>query len=668
MGRRLFPDLSVAWQTYFGTWMAFAGVAVLGALIYWADRLDTARVAILLALLPFAELLPPPPRPVGLFRDNQTKPSRLGRRHFLTGLALAAVAVALCVYAAALLSGAATADTIRTPWDAVPGAFFAVVFMAAALAVGLAVSGYAGEFAIVPLVAVGSVITLAAAAVYAVGFGFDQFIHQSAERAIFAVGVMTPKTVYYIGQYAVVTAIAKLLGGHVLEIDRYLVPVAFGAVLPLAFRSLRQSFRWPPRRAAFAVSTLLVFPLAPFIVTTPQGLADVFALAGFFLALPVAVGQDGASPLPALLLTAAAAAVHPLAGVPLAFFAAALLLSRTVRDWSPTPRRLAMFLLALSGALAVPALFIINSRLSADAAVTLDRNALSDAGTLFDALRSQAVITRRFLPLLDFTYAWQAVRGTALTAVGLLGIFLLRRRSRDAVAYAVALFVFALDFVLLRTVVRFDFLVDNERAFYADRMRDLALLSVAPTVAYVAGLLAERLERRAAILRTGLVFLCAAVITASCYLAYPRRDKYESSRGWSTSAADVEAVQSITADAGGRTYAVLADQAVSAAAIREFGFRHYFMSRDPERPGAVFYYPVPTGGPLYAAFEKMNASYGSRASALAAMDFLGTDVVYFVVNHYWSQAQKIIIGAGREADAKWVTSDGRDYVFKYLRK
>jgi hypothetical protein len=248
---------------------------------------------------------------------------------------------------------------------------------------------------------------------------------------------------------------------------------------------------------------------------------------------------------------------------------------------------------------------------------------------------------------------------------------LLARRTRhggQAGAYLAIAAIFAADYAILRAFLRFDFLVSHERTFYADRMLDLFLISLAPAVCFAVGSLTERLARRPAVLRLGLVALLACVITASTYLAYPRRDKYESSRGWSVSGPDVETVRLIDKDAGNLPYVVLADQSVSAAAIREVGFKKYFDSTDPAVPGPIFFYPIPTGGPLYARFEAMNESAGARAEAEKAMALTGTQVAYFVVNHYWNQAQKIIIGASAAADAKWVVGDNKDFVFKYLKR
>jgi hypothetical protein len=109
---------------------------------------------------------------------------------------------------------------------------------------------------------------------------------------------------------------------------------------------------------------------------------------------------------------------------------------------------------------------------------------------------------------------------------------------------------------------------------------------------------------------------------------------------------------------------VLANQAISAAAVREFGFRQYFQSQDADRPGEHFYYPIPTGQPLYQDFLAMNELDGARGQAEKTMRFADVDTVYYVVTNYWWQAQGKIVNAKREADTWWALDD-QVWVFKY---
>jgi hypothetical protein len=57
-----------------------------------------------------------------------------------------------------------------------------------------------------------------------------------------------------------------------------------------------------------------------------------------------------------------------------------------------------------------------------------------------------------------------------------------------------------------------------------------------------------------------------------------------------TTQTDIQVVQAIAADAP-QDYVVLSNQAVAAAALKEFGFKKYFADK-------IFYYPLPTSLPF----------------------------------------------------------------------
>ncbi len=668
-GSRLFPAEPRPWRLYLGEIAFLSALTVLGSLVYYAYKLDLAACGAVVILTPFvfAAVRPEVDEASELIRGSARRgPGLDGKRFavYLAGLALAFVSLALTVYGFILLAGAGTDQSIRSPWDAVPRMFFIVFLLAFLAAFALAESGAAGGLALLPVTALAMLAASVAAIVYSVGYGFDPFIHQATEAAIAKAGVITPKPLYYVGQYALVTLLGRASGIGPFGIDRWLVPVAFTLAVPCAYWSLRRAFAWPARTAAAASAALLLLPLAPFIASTPQGLADALTLMAVFLALPAAAGRRNAGPLP-YLAAGAAVAVHPLAGIPLVAFMVILFFLGRRQRAGKTRVWPVVGLLTLAGSVALPLAFMVNSWLSG-ASVSLDASLLSAPGAVLEELRGAAVISRRYLAAFDFVYLWRNSRDLLILAAGVIGTALLLRRHRGAGAYAAGAVVYLANYILLKTVVDFPFLIDYERANYADRLLELALILMAAPAAYGLGRLLEAIKSGFPARRAALAVLVSALAVSSLYLAYPRRDQYESSRGWSTSAADIKAVRLIGTDAGSRSYAVLANQSVSAAAIREYGFKKYFDSTDPARPGKLFYYPVPTGDALYSAFLGANAAYGSPASIRQAMDLVGTDTVYYVVTNYWWQAQKIIVSSKRYAD-RWWNVDDQDFVFKYTR-
>jgi F0F1-type ATP synthase membrane subunit c/vacuolar-type H+-ATPase subunit K len=602
--------------------------------------------------------------------ESAGRPNRLAQ---LGGWLLAGLTLALTGYGWQLLAGAATGESIRSPWDVVPQAFLVVVFLAVLAAFGLALSGHIGRAAAWPLAALSLLALAVAVLVYQVGYGFDPFIHQATERVILASGAITPKPFYYAGQYALITALAHLTGSDLVLLDRWLVPVGFALLLPLAAWSLRRTFRWPPAAAITAAGALLLLPLTPFISSTPQGWANLMALMTLFSLLVTETARE--RPLTWLpgLFAGAAIITHPLTGLPLLVLMAAWwLLARPGRrpsspskiSWS---RLLGGLALGALGSLVLPLAFIVNAQLSGNQ-VSWDSQLLGSAGQVITELRaSPAEAARRYLPALDLAYFWEQSRAWVFWLLGLAGLGWLLTRRRLAWPLAVGLIAVVGNWLLMKTAVSLQFLIEYERADYANRLADLALYFLAPLAAISIGLIINRLRQpNRPIVRLTAVLLLAALTTASVYLAYPRRDKYEASRGWSTSAADWQTVAEIDRDAAGEPYVVLANQSVAAAAIGRIGFANYYPSLDAAYPGEVYFYPVPTGGPLYARFLEMNGRYGDEAVAEAAMRLTGVNLVYYVVNDYWWEARQLIAGAKQAAEGHWSVAD-TNFVFRYRR-
>ena len=140
--------------------------------------------------------------------------------------------------------------------------------------------------------------------------------------------------------------------------------------------------------------------------------------------------------------------------------------------------------------------------------------------------------------------------------------------------------------------------------------------------------------------------LITAMATSAFYLTYPRRDAYETSHGFNVSESDITAVYEIESMANDTSYAVLANQNVSAGAIRSLGFAKYY--------GDLFFYPIPTGGDLYTFFLDMNNA-PTRETAMNAAALLDETCkqsehcqqetissVFYVVNNYWWESNRII--------------------------
>jgi hypothetical protein len=131
------------------------------------------------------------------------------------------------------------------------------------------------------------------------------------------------------------------------------------------------------------------------------------------------------------------------------------------------------------------------------------------------------------------------------------------------------------------------------------------------------------------------------------------------SHGWSASASDLEAVRWIDRDAENKPYTVLANQSVSAVAVRELGFKRYAENN-------VFFYPIPTGGSLYQVFLKMVGTDTSTDTVREAGKLGESKLVYVVLNDYWWDAQKVGDRLAALAQQKMDFDDGKGRVYKFI--
>ncbi len=663
-GRLAFPEERSPTRLLFGLLGALALLSTAGTAVYYAYKLDTVGLSWLFVTLPWL-LFAVSPFGSGA-RNRAAAPSltveKTSPEDSLSGVLLI-IAVAADVAALRWLVGARTGEAIRTPWEVVSPVFFLWIALATFCLIGLA---YRRRYPHLTLAAASlHLFTLLAPAilVYAVGYGFDPFVHQAAEKLVFATGQITPKTPYYIGQYALVTSLAHLFHLPVLWVDRLLLPLMTALFLPAsAAWLLRRGYGVPRPIALIASFGVFFLPIAMFISTTPQGLADLFFL--LTMLLGAAWLHAHRPPLGyVLILAAAATATHPLAGIP-ALMAVALLMTAKLRHDGVTAGRIvkaAVFAVMIAAAaLAIPFTFSVREGSGAKPIMTALQKPIPEllTGIPFE---KPAVMTR-YRPLLDFAEFVARNHDFFLFILAAAGAWLLLRRKgyrRSALAAGGLSVALLISVAILRSGFTFKDVIGYEQANYAERLYDTALLSLAPLA--LAGMawwwrLLAKAEPGVRVFHTLLI---AGIVAALAYAAFPRLDDYRYSRGYSASIHDVHAVEWINAH-GISPYVVLANQSVSAAALQSFGFRTYY--------GSQFYYSIPTGAPLYQSYLSMVYQGASRETMERAMRQVNVPTAFFVIDSYWTDAPKIIAQAKKTADDWQEIDGGKVYIFRYTLK
>ncbi len=624
----------------------FAGQAILQTIWYYAggslgpvsDGISLGGSVLLIGLL--LQINPLQTKDLNEDEPTRIEPSEAA---WTTLAVLSFVAAALFLIITASLH--ATTRSINGPWNLFPAGMFiavAVLFLGSFLATLKARKPIVIGLVALTLLTLASLTTL----IYPLGYGFDGFLHRASEEVILRTGTLTPAPPSYIGQYTLVTWLTRTLHiPHRLG-DLWLVG-AVALLLPFASAHLASK-----RRGRFVIVGLLIaVPLHILSATTPQNVAYLLGLLALLWLIPTEE-ETAAShfALPGLLL-GWSLATHPLAGLPFAFACGAIAFQRLRIGWL---RWTGTVLALLGSLLAVPLAFSLRAFLQSGA---------WSWSWLKDISQSLHWFVDRVQPPATHLALWPDWANWQIYLLPLLllaaAVFAahkdLARRRIWITLIGLSLAVAGSSW-LLHTSGDFSFLISYERQDYAARLLIVAQLFLVPAALVGIGFWFEHLERTHPRMQAAGLLLGIAWFSANVYNILPRNDAAAIGHGWNVGKSDLEAVKFIDKQANGKPYTVLANQTVSAAAISTFGFKRYV--------GDIFYYPIPTGGPLYEQFLQM-MERPDLDIAQEAGDLGQSSLVYVVVNQYWFKSEQIIERLKALADRTWNVERGTAYIFLF---
>ncbi len=531
-----------------------------------------------------------------------------------------------------------TTSAILGPWQATHVSFF-ILYALATLFIFWNIVQKPESCNLLMFLAHGLLSTTVLLIIFPIGFGFDPFIHQAAEAHIARYGFLEPKTFYYIGHYVLVVFLSKILATGIPIIDRLIVPLGIVcALIPTASLAMRTLWK-DLRIAKYCFLMLFALPYPFLSISTPWGFAyGITAL--IVLSSIIAIREEKSMRWCIAALVCVSLAVHPLAGIPAAFFCVFFFIWPTVTRLKKYVKILSFVALSLFGILAIPAAFVVNATLSSQLAFSfvLPRIAMPT----FISFQS------RFSLFLDPAYFYLHNLFLILFALGIAGFFILKsygeNQRRLAIAGLVSFFITLTHAFILTAVINFSSLISYERDDYGMRLVSLAFVFLLPHIATTIGYLASRVFSAACppLTRMAWMIFSVFILLASLYLSYPRNDAFQAFHGYNVSSADIAAVRWINQDAGDERFAVLANQVVSSAAINNFGF------------GAEqFYYPLPTSSKLYGYYTLMMKT--RRQSIVEDVKkFLAVSRVYIVVPSYEPRAP-LITQQLRAQASRWIS-------------
>ncbi|HBK35224.1 TPA: hypothetical protein DDZ01_04505 [Candidatus Uhrbacteria bacterium] len=582
--------------------------------------------------------------------------------------------IALCFFifcvimAFMILSQSTTFEAIRSPWQVVSPSFFLALFLAFLLLFALFLRGKSPSLLLTSSSLILFCCVAVALFVYPLGYGFDSFIHQATEEHIALFGSISPKPFYYTGQYVTILFIHQVFFLPLTLVDQLLVPLLAALLLPLAWFNVATMMFKKTALATMTLIGLFLLPLTSWIVTTPQGFANLWILLSILFAVPFLLSKDQPNIFLLFLLAFSTLLIHPIAGLPLLLFVILLCL----HSWQGHSRfpffsRTLFWMSSLIACIILPLSFALQSFLSGQS-LHLDLTQLSFQ-TFFSSLPFGLFLEQHFHPLLDATYLFGSNLFLLILVIAVF-TWLFQHKTLPSRMNVLPLMALALlvNIAFLSTVVNFSFLIDYERLNYADRLLPLIVFFLVPFFLLGMGYFLERLQKSPFPLQATVLVLLAAIVTSNIYLTYPRDDAYITGHGINVSQSDVDVIYLID-EIAKQPYVVLANQSVSAAAIRNLGFDHYF--------GDQYFYPIPTGETFYHYFLNMNNA-PTKETALEALGFINAlcteavncdqeqaQSIFYVVDRYWWESARIIETAKGTADAWLSVGDGEVYLFRF---
>lgn len=655
LGFRLFPEKRNLWKLWWGIFLLQSLIILIGAITYLVFNLKTPLPLILLTLIPIA---------ITFLSNNHLRFNfRLEQPLFHSySLIIFFVYIALASFAFSLLWNGATFEPVRGPWDALPQSFVLLFLVTTFSWITVLIISRSLIYIMTSSIVhffLSSAVTLF---VFPLGFGFDSFLHRAAESTILKEGIILPKTLYYLGQYSLVIHQHYLTLLPLEFLDKIFLPLLFSIFLPiLILLVLSTVLEEQLTKVALLPAFFLFLPLTQFIQTTPQGLANLYVIITVFSYLIYTRDKTRKNLILLLFLTATTISIHPLSGIPLVLWLVALYSFFTIRKKlrSSISQKIVWTSIIVVLSLTVPFLFYISSKLGS-ALISNVRlpHILEFSLTKLWYIESFEYL-KQFNIFFDSIYLYRYNFLSFFLIVSLIGWFIHKKERiiQGGDALILGFGIIWLNSTILKLFFSFENVIAYEQSDFPFRLFTVSLYFLIPFFLVTLYLLWKKVKahRYSHIL---FIVIVSGIITSSIYITYPRYDAYELVRTYNTSRYDIEAVNFIEKQETSKNYIVLANQAVSAAAVKELGFKKYYKGN--------FFYPIPTGEPLYQVYLDMVYQEPSRAVAKKARDLTGVRTVYFVLNDYWFNAEMIKKEAMLAADEFHVIANDNITIFKYV--
>jgi len=547
----------------------------------------------------------------------------------------------------------ASTELIRSPWELLNFKFWVLLSIASILLIIWILQTQKSQKKLFLVSLHFLIISSLALWLYPLGFGYDQFLHQSALQVIKDTGTLKPHLFLYIGQYAWTLFLSDLWQVSLIKINQYLVPVSFALLWPYTlYYGLKYGLKWSTKITLSTILISIIFGFNFAIMTTPQNLA--FILSTIFIFLLPLLQKNQNYLIFATLFSLGLLTIHPLGGI--SSFILVLFLWWEKTKFSPLTKKIGNLGLYLSAVVSLPLFFALYQYLAKKSWT----NIFSWHVPKFNVPKLHWAQSYNFA--LDFAHNLGQNIDLIFMILFILSAYLIFKKHKYLffTRHYLVLSYLALNYLVAWLFISFSEQIDYQQNDYLLRIILLFKLSSIP-VLLTTWFFAWRTSLKKPLLHPNKIFLITIsviIILTSTYFSYPLYDRYKNSQSFNVTADDLETVSLIAESSGDENYIVLANQMLGAAAIDKYGFKHYYQNN--------FYYSMPVGDEnIYQEFLSMIEIKADKETALKAMDKAQVARLYFVVPNYWHSAKSATTQAKESADSYF--NVGNNTVFLYKR-
>ncbi len=651
-------------RTFFGTILVLCIIIILNVAIYYPYQITLLTSTIITIIPLFLFFIRTKQLPI-----SQDEPPFLERSYVLH--------IFLFTILEAILLGTIisqqTTEVLPSPWMTIDKPFFILYAITTALLLYILIKRNTITSTILSCIHL-FVTSSIAPIIYKLGYGFDGFIHRATETWIAQNGFILPKSPFYIGQYSFVTWLHHMTGLSINIIDIYFVPILTAISLPIMIAyTLKHSFKL---KSGISRALIWLFPVIYFLalhLTTPHNVVLLLMILTIF-ALYSYITKNLPAIIP-FMMSIVAVLTHPLLGVPLLAVTIAIIISQKI---TKKTYHIIWIILVYIGLAILPATMFIAYLMINGYTLPAFENPFLHINNFLVLFKQPDWYIQHAPFFWELLYLWQRAIGIIIVLLGLCGFVVYKNKKPQSYIFPIAMLGFWTAAWLLKTWIIFPNVIAAEQNGYPLRLMTAGLIFIIPFSMYGVYYLGNVIIKKINIIprptwRIIFILGSAFILMVSLYFSYPQRNAKVRFGGFNVTHYDIEAVKWIHNDNITDDYVVLANSITSVAALSQYSFYKHFDTPD----GQLFYYSIPTGGPLYdQIYQKMLYHGQHRADMIQAMNLTKTNKAYFVVNWYWHNFDNIISGAKKSANSWQIISaqggsasggDDKIYIFTYLR-